>query len=170
MWVGPEVLLGGGTRTGVFELQSTPLFQDWLAVAGAEVHVSDCNIVPCARYTIEAVTEVDYPAGTYTDPFVLSTVDYWGDIVGQRYVGGTYPYVVPDWSVDGLDIVAAVDCFKDRPGAVPRSWCDLHGNRTTQGVNLNIDGLDITVLVNAFKGFPYPHTGPTAPAPCPGNP
>jgi hypothetical protein len=163
MWVGPEVLVDGTTPTGVYQLQSTPLFRDWTTVPSDIIQLSDCNIVPCATYTIEATSNVDYPSGPYSPPLVLTTTPVWGDIVGvSRHPGNGI--------VDALDVVAMVDRFKNLPGGPPRTWCDVDGNRPTQGVNLNIDALDITRVVDAFKGFDYPFSGPSAPGPCPGTP
>ncbi len=159
MWVGPEFLQDSSKPTGIHRLQSTPHFDDWTSSTGI-VDVSDCNIVPCATYTIEAISDVDYPNGPYSAPLVLSTTPVWGDIVGN---GGTPANGV----VDAIDVVAMVTRFKNLPGAPPRTWCDVHGNNPTQGVNLDIDALDITLVVDAFKGFDYPFAGPSAPAACP---
>ncbi|MFH1107718.1 MAG: kelch repeat-containing protein [Planctomycetota bacterium] len=160
MWVGPEVLRNGVTPTGVYKLQSTPLFRDWTTVAGGVIQLSDCNIVPCATYTIDAISNVDYPAGPYSPPLVLTTTQVWGDIVSHSYGPA-------DGIVDAIDVTAMVDRFKSAPGAPPASWCDVYGNQPTQGVNFNIDALDIVLIVDAFKGFDYPFSGPVAPGPCP---
>ncbi len=157
MWVGPEVI--AGSPTGVHPLQATPYFRDWTNPPGI-IHVSDCNIVPCATYTIEAIRDVDYPDGPYAAPLVLQTTPLWGDVVGN---GGA----PADGVVNALDVTAMVNRFKNLPGASPRSWCDLHANSPTQGVNLNIDALDITTVVSAFKGSDYPYSGPSAPSTCP---
>ena len=124
------------------------------------IQLSDCNIVPCAAYTIEAISNVGYPAGPYSPPLVLTTTPTWGDIVSHSYSPG-------DGIVDAIDVVAMVDRFKSTPGAPPGPWCDLYGNRPTQGVNFNIDAFDIVLAVDAFKGFDYPFSGPTASGQCP---
>jgi hypothetical protein len=160
MWVGPEVLANGTTPTGVYQLQSTPSFRDWATVAGGVIQLSDCNIVPCATYTIDAISAVDYPKGPYSRPLVLTTTPVWGDIVSHTYGPA-------DGIVDAIDVAAMVDRFKSTPGAPPASWCDVYGNQPTQGVNFNIDALDIVLIVDAFKGFDYPFSGPSAPGPCP---
>ncbi len=149
-YVGPEIY-SGSTPTGVFPLQSTKYYRDWSTVPGGVVQVADCRIVPCATYTIDAVSSVDT---VYSSPIVLTTTPVWGDIVGN---GGT----PGDGMVDALDVVALVQRFKDLPGAAPRTWCDVHANQPKQGVNLNIDALDISVVVSAFKGANYPFAGPT---------
>lgn len=163
MWVGPEVLSGGTVPTGVYELQSTPLFRDWTTVQGGILQVSDCNIVPCSTYTIESISDMDYPAGAYSPPLVLSTTATWGDIVNHSYGPG-------EGTCDAFDVLAMVDQFKNTHAAPPRTWCDVDSNRPSQGVNLNINSLDITLVVYAFKGFDYPYTGPAAPGLCPGTP
>ncbi len=155
MWVGPEVMQGT-TATGVHRLQATPHFDTWDAM----VHVSDCNIVPCASYTIEAIADVDYPAGPYSPPLVLATTPTWGDVVGN---GGT----PADGLVSAIDVVGMVNRFKSLPGSPPGTWCDVYANQPIQGVNLNIDALDITLIVDAFKGGSYPFPGPAAPNACP---
>jgi len=124
------------------------------------LQVADCNIVPCATYTIEAISDTDYPVGPYSAPLVLTTTPLWGDIVSNT--GGP-----ADGVVNGLDITAMVQRFRDLPGVVPRPWCDLYGNQPTQGVNLNINALDIVLAIDAFRGHDYPFPGPTAPNPCP---
>ncbi len=163
MWVGPEVLQGGTVPTGVYELQSTPLFRDWTTVPAGVLQISDCNIVPCATYTFESISDMDYPAGPYSPPLVLSTTATWGDIVDHSYGPG-------EGMCDVIDVVAMVDRIKSMAGAPPGTWCDLYANRPSQGVNLNIDALDIVLAVDALKGSNYPFTGPAAPGACPGAP
>ena len=164
MWVGPEVLLGDGTPTGVHGLQPTPLFLDWTTVDGGIVHVSDCNIVPCATYTIEAIAGADYPSGNYSPPLALSTGSAWGDIVG---IGNQDP---PFGELNVLDVAAVVDCVKEAPGAPPASWCDVFGNTPSGGADGRPDVLDVATVVDALKGADYPFGGPTAPAACDGAP
>jgi hypothetical protein len=160
MWIGSEVLLGGVTPTGVHRLQSAPLFRDWTTVEGGLIQVSDCNIVPCATYTIESISDTDFPAGPYSAPLLLATSPVWGDVVG--FGGAT-----ADGVVNALDVVGMVDRFRGVSGAPPGTWCDLHANSPTQGVKLPIDALDIVMVVDAFRGIDYPFSGPTAPLACP---
>jgi hypothetical protein len=138
MWVGTEVLTGGGTPTGIYQLQATPLFRDWTTVEGGVIHLSDCNVVPCAGYTVDAVTEIGMGLNAFSPPLVLSTTFTWGDIVGN---GGT----PADGIVNAIDVAEMVNRYKGLAGAPPRTWCDLYGNRPTQGVNFNIDALDIVI-------------------------
>ena len=156
LWVGPEALSSSGAPTGVFRLQATPLFRDWSTVPGGVLQVSDCNIVPCATYTIESVTELGMSAGTFSPPLVLATTPTWGDIVGSG--GGP-----ANGFVDSLDIVAEIDRFKNSIGARPVHWCDVYGTQP----NLSIDALDIVLVIDAYKGKDYPFAGPTAPNACP---
>jgi hypothetical protein len=162
MWVGPERVISGSVQTGVHALQSTPHFDTWGSADGV-VQISDCNIVPCATYTIEAISDVDYPTGPYTAPLVLNTATVWGDVIGM---GGA----ISNGVVDALDVVALVDRFRNVAGAPPRSRCDLHGESPTQGALLNIDALDIVSVVDAFRGKPFPFAGPIAPNGCPDVP
>jgi len=167
MWVGPEVMLGGTTPTGVFALQSGPLFRNWSTVPGGVIKVSDCNVVPCATYTIDAISDIecgDAAPPSFSPPLVLSTTATWGDIVGANNLEAA------DGVVDFIDISALVDRFRDQPGAPPRTWCDVGDERTTQGVNFNIDFGDISLVVDAFRGYDYPFPGPTAPVACAGTP
>lgn len=160
MWVGPEVL-ASGAPTGVYRLQPEPYFRVWDSVPFGVVHVSDCNIVPCATYSIDAITEPDYPSGPYSASLVLSTSDVWGDIIG----GSVFDAL--DGSVDFSDISASVDSFKNATGSVSRSRCDLSSMNPTQGSNFPIDFSDISAVVDAFRGVTYPFAGPTAPLACP---
>lgn len=165
MWVGSEILYGDEVLepTGVYQLQSTPRFRDWRSVAGGVVYVADCNVVPCATYTIDVVSEEGLATGNYSPPLVLGTTPLWGDLVGV----GTTP---ADGVVDAIDIVAVLDRFKNLPSSPPRSWCDLFDNRPFQGSLQNIDASDVSAVVDAFRGLAYPFSGPSAPANCPGGP
>ncbi len=163
MWVGGEVIQGN-TATGVYALSSWPVLRDWSTVPGGVVHVADCNIVPCASYIVEAVSDVPCDAGVpsvFSEPIVLSTSSVWGDLVG----GGSNQ--LPNGIVDFVDIAASVECFRDTATAPPRTWCDLGGSSPYQGADFNIDFSDIALVVDAFRGRSYPFAGPTAPNPCP---
>ena len=165
MWVGQEVLRGGATPSGVYELQSTPYFRDWSTVPGGILHVADCNIVPCATYIVDAISNV---CDSFFEPFspaiTIPTVSVWADIVG----GGSFG--LPDNIVDFSDISAMVDRFRAVPTAPHATRCDLGENRPSGGVLLPINFLDVSYLVDAFRGFNYPFSGPSAPLPCPGTP
>lgn len=166
MWVGPEHLYSTdgetlNTPAGVFELQSSPRFRDWRSIAGGVVFVSDCNIVPCASYTIQAVTESGIVTGDYSPPLILSTTSTWGDVTGPNATP-------PDGVIDAIDIVGAVDRFRGVLGSPSKAACDISGNRPWQGVFASIDALDVTAVIDAFRGIPYAYSGPSAPALCPG--
>lgn len=163
MWIGDEAVAGGG-GTGLYRLSSTPVFRDWSTVPGGVVHVADCNIVPCASYSIEAVSDIPCDPGVpavYSEPVIIATAGVWGDVVGGSYDE------LPNGIVDFVDISACVDRFRNSPIAPPGTWCDVGGNNPTQGVALNIDFADISLVVDAFRGLGYPFSGPTAPDPCP---
>lgn len=163
MWVGDEVV-AGGDGAGLFRLSSTPVFRDWGTVPGGVVHVADCNIVPCASYSVEAVTDVPCNPGVptvFSEPVIITTSGVWGDIVGGGFDE------LPNGVVDFVDISACVDRFRNSPIAPPGTWCDLGGNNPTQGVLLAIDFSDISQVVDAFRGLSYPFSGPSAPDPCP---
>lgn len=166
MWVGPEVMKNGTTPTGVYQLQPTPLYRDWTTVYGGVVHVADCNIVPCATYTVDAVSDVCDPffVDPYSPAVLLATTPVWADIVG---LGPSDP---PNGIVDFADISAVVDRFKSQPTAPKGTRCDLGENRPSGGVLLGINFLDVSYAVDAFRGAGYPFTGPSAPLPCPGVP
>lgn len=165
MWVGAEHLFGEymDQPTGVFELQSTPRFRDWRSVTGGIVHVSDCNIVPCGSYTIQAVTKDGFPLGEFSAPMVLTTRSVWGDVVGPDGI----PF---DDLVNALDVVGAVDRFRNVQGSPQKSWCDLATSRPWQGAFADIDALDVTMILDAFRGLGYPYSGPSAPGLCTGAP
>lgn len=164
LWVGDEVMLGGSTPTGVYKLTTAPVFRDWTSVAGGVVHVSDCHIVPCASYTVDAITDTDYPGGPYSPAVVLGTSPVWGDITGAPSSGYATP---PDGGVSFVDISAVVSCFGGFNTDMPRSWCDLAGSQPTQGLLLNPDFADISAVVTAFQGLPYPFAVPATAGLCP---
>ncbi len=166
MWVGPEVLMAGTIPSGVFELRATPLFRDWTTVPNGVLEVSDCNIVPCATYTIDAISDYCDPffAPAYSSGVVLSTTAIWGDLVGANSA------LPPNGVVDFIDIAGIVDRFSNSWGSPSRPKCDVAPNRPANGVNVNINFLDIAAVVDAFKGFSYPFLGPSAPNVCAGTP
>jgi len=149
--------------TGVFELQPTPRFRDWRSVTGGVVHVSDCNIVPCGAYTIQAVTKEGYTRGEYSQPLVLTTRPVWGDVVGAAGIPS-------DGAVDGLDVVGVVGRFQNLRGSPQKTWCDLATSRPWQGAFADIDALDVAMILDAFRGVGYPYPGPAAPGLCTGSP
>jgi hypothetical protein len=163
MWVGDEVHGSGGSPSGYFALQSEPLFRDWTTVPGGVVQISDCNVIPCSSYTIESVSDIDYPGGPFSAPVTLQTASIWGDVMGT---GG---FAMPDGLRGILDVVSIVDCVKQDDGAVPSTWCDLFGALPEGGADGVLNVFDITTSVDALKALAYPWTGPTAPAPCAGQ-
>ncbi len=165
MWVGQQVLRGGVTPTGVYELQPTPYFRDWTTVPNGVLHVADCNILPCATYIVDAISNV---CDSFFEPFspaiIIPTTSAWADIVGAG--GASFPNDLVDFS----DISSVVDRFKSVPSAPQPTRCDLGENRPSGGVLLSINFLDVSYAVDAFRGYNYPFSGPSAPLPCPGFP
>lgn len=149
------------------------------------VIVSDCNVIPCAEYTIQAISDVcpETDEGA-SEPLVLATTpigkacpgtsDRWADVVGA-YDPIAQRYGPADGCVDFFDIAAMVERFKNLSKAPPRTWCDLLGGPTPisaetmwQGARANIDFNDISAVVKAFGGQAYPLDGPTGVNdPCP---
>ena len=155
MWVGPEVFFNGAP-SHVYSLQAEPMFRDWSTVALGQLRISDCNIVPCADYQIDTLSELDWPEASenrFSESFLISTTDLWADVNS-------------DGAQDFRDILAAVDCFRGQ-AVTPQSACDLAPNNPAQGALFNIDFADIAATVDAFRGNEYPFSGPTAPASCP---
>jgi len=162
MWVGQEVLSNDSTPSGVYELQASPLFLDWTTVTGGVVHISDCNIVPCATYLVDAVSDLCDPFfDPYSQAITLPTTTVWADVAGFNMND------LPNNLVDFTDISALVDRFRNINTAPDASRCDLGGNRPSGGLLLGINFLDVSYGVDAFRGVGYPFTGPTAPLPCP---
>jgi hypothetical protein len=157
MWVGDEVLSNGGQPMGFFALATAPVFRDWTTLPGGVVHVSDCNVVPCATYAIEAISEGAWEAGltqNFSPSLVVATTAAWGDVVG---LGGI---------VNALDVAATVACTKAASSAPPKSWCDIYGSLASGGGDGVLNVLDVAAAVNALKGFSLNVAGPSAPAAC----
>lgn len=163
-WVGEEVL-SGTAPTGVYRLQDAPLYRDWSTLSGGVLHVSDCNIVPCATYTIEAVADTSacgVQLSAVSAPVAISTTARWGDVVGP-FDPDRLAYHPADGVVSFTDVSAIVKSFQGGATAPPRSWCDLDGNRPSQGNLVGVNFQDISAAVAAFKGAPYPFAQPGAP-------
>jgi hypothetical protein len=130
------------------------------------VHLADCNIVPCATYVVEAISEYGCARSA---PLVLTTTHVWGDIVGPfNSTTGAYPPA--DGITNFIDIAAIVECFRELPTAPPRSWCDIDANRPSQGNSLPINFGDVVTVIGAFRNLTYPYSGPAAPDACAGVP
>lgn len=146
-WVDrPEVFADGlnpPTTIKRSRLSCDPVFADW--GAEGEIQISDDAIVPNATYLIDAIGGLCASAA-----LPLTTTALWGDMVGSGSLS-------PDGRVDALDVVGAVNKFKDVPGAPSTSQADLFPGIPDQVIN----ALDITVLVYAFKGFAFPFSGPS---------
>lgn len=150
------------------------------------VILSDCNIVPCASYTVQAMFEGAVSLDeTFSSPVVLDTIFYtptcpgsmssWGDVVGEFDIEFNR-YLPPDGCIDFNDIAASVEAFRNLPKAPPRTWVDLLGGGSDgipsetmwQGAVHNIDFKDLQAVIDAFQGQAYPLAGPTGlSGPCP---
>jgi hypothetical protein len=134
-------------------LVSTPVYRNW---ASSLVSVSDCNIVPCATYTIDAITNMcAVNPSSFSPPLALKTTSRWGDISGTN---GSFLSPPDGGPVGFIDIGWVVDRFKGAstigPGERPR--CDLCKNVPTQGGgSANIDFFDVGCAVDAFQGKMY---------------
>lgn len=162
MWVGPQVAAFQNTDIPIYALQPAPLFRDWTTTPGGLIHVSDCNIVPCASYTVEAIADTEYPGGAYSPPLVLTTAARWGDVPNGS--------AAPNGTMNASDIATIVDCVKGLKQRRPYTWCDIRGPNSAGGANGIINAFDIAAAVDANKGLGYTGSPPTAPAACPVSP
>ena len=122
------------------------------------LHVSDCEIVPEATYTVQAVACVADPGNetNYSDPLVITT-SRWGDICGL-WDSENVRWSGPDGSIDvTLDVTACLEKFKNVLGAPIKARADVDPNVPDWKVNISTD---VTQILDAFKGYPYPFPGP----------
>lgn len=155
LWVGPEVLGSSGNPLGIYALQTTPLFRNWTTVAGGVIHLSDCHILPCATYTVEAVADIHHPAGPYSQPLTLQTTARWGDV---RAPG--------DSAANVIDIGTVVDCVKFGNPWPNNTWCDIYGRSSSGGADGRVNVLDVGGVVDAVKGFAFPYSPPDGSGVC----
>lgn len=134
-------------------LQCAPVYVDWqAAIGGATLHVQASSIVPSSTYTVRqlpaACTGSELSCSSASDPLVVTT-QRWGDAV--------VPFQNPSGALNQpnvSDIAAAVDKFKELPGAIIRARGDMHPGT----VNLVVNIADVAAIVDAFKSFAYPFT------------
>jgi hypothetical protein len=117
--------------------------------------LSDCNIVPCAVYSIESVADTNYPDGPYSQPLVLATTRSWGDVFDPA--GGV---------TNVIDIGEVTNCVKGLSAWRNHTWCDLHGRSAAGGADALVNVIDIAAVVDALKGLLYSYPAPTAPQNC----
>ncbi|MGB2985923.1 MAG: hypothetical protein WBE26_08570 [Phycisphaerae bacterium] len=164
MWVGPPHEISeqsnetGDTPPPVFlgaslQCEEPPPYMDWGSVG--VVYVFDDEIVPNARYDVQAIYEGHSVVveGNYSMPLPVPTSACWGDVVGDW--SGT-EWMAPDGDADFDDIAAVVDKFRNLPGAPSKTRADLADDVPDLLVNFN----DISAAVDAFRGLPYPFDGP----------
>ena len=150
-WVGGPVLAMQSAN-----LQATQYCHDF-GMAGL-LHVTDCEIVPGASYTVQAIACSADPLNevNYSDPLVIHT-SQWGDICGP-WDPGHNRWGPPDTSVDIVyDVTACVDKFKNVKGAPIKPRSDIDQNVPEWKINITSD---VTKIVDAFGGDPYPFAGP----------
>jgi hypothetical protein len=139
----------------------------------AIVNVSDCNIVPCAVYEAQRITNnCSIADENFSSPITIRTTDNWGngvgslDLIANKYKGALYANVgQPDFG----DVQAAIEAFQGLPKAPPKTWIDVNANNPFQGVSISVDFADVGKIVSAFGGQVYnatPIIGPAAPSPC----
>jgi hypothetical protein len=122
------------------------------------LHVADCEIVPEATYTIQAIdcSADQYNEANYSDPLVVTTSS-WGNICGS-WDSGNDRWSGPDTSVDIVyDVTACVEKFKNVAGAPLKPRADIDPNVPDGKVNITSD---VTRILDAFGGDPYPFDGP----------
>ncbi|MGB2987124.1 MAG: C25 family cysteine peptidase [Phycisphaerae bacterium] len=162
MWVDGSVEVSetpsnpGNTPPPTFmgaELGCSPRCMDWSALG--PIHVFDGEIVPGAVYDVQAINCICAfsDESNYSSPLTVST-SIWGDLVGNCDV---MPCTPPDGQVDFIDISAAVDKFRNLPGAPIKARTDIASDVPDKVV----DFIDILYIVEAFRGLPYPFDGPS---------
>lgn len=135
------------------------------------VHVADCNITPCAEYTVDAISDtclLTLPI-SYVGNLKLRTALRWADVVGP-FVVVDNKYNPPSDSLAGPDFVdvgAMVGNFAGLLSAPPRPWCSVEENSPRIGVRIPITFAGVARVISAFQQANYPFAGPTAPNPCP---
>jgi len=152
---GPAWVPGGPALTmWSANLQATQYCQDFGSVG--LLHVTDCEIVPGAIYTVQAIDCTCDPGNeaSYSDPLLISTSP-WGNICGPWDVDHWSP---PDTSVDvTVDVTACLEKFKNAFGAPIKARADVDPNTVDWKVNISTD---VTQILDAFKGQLYPFAGP----------
>jgi len=151
---GPAWIGGPPNTMHYANLQADKYCHDFGAVG--LLHVTDCEIVPGATYTVQAIhcycdTGDD---AAYSDPLTIHTSS-WGNICGA-WDGDRWS--TPDTSVDAtVDVTADLDKFKNLQGAPIKPRGDIDPNVADCKVNISTD---VTQILDAFKGQPYPFAGP----------
>ncbi len=122
------------------------------------LHVTGCEIVPGATYTVAALACGADPSdeANYTEALVISTSP-WGNISGNYDIANDR-WSAPDMSVDvTVDVTACLDKFKNAFGAPIKARADVEPNVPDGRINITTD---VTRILDAFRGYAYPFTGP----------
>ena len=153
---GPAWVGGPALTMQSANLQANPYCHDF----GSEglIHVTDCEIVPGAAYTVQAIDCASDPTreANYSAPLLIHTSP-WGNICGA-YDLVTAEWSAPDATIDIVhDVTACVDKFQNAPGAPTKERVDIGPNVPDWRINTTSD---VTMLIDAFGGAPYPFPGP----------
>jgi hypothetical protein len=151
-WVGPPQTYPETTSPPTTfmaaALQCDPYFMDWSTVAVVQIYGAE--IVPGAKYDIQAVTCDPGVEANFSPPLTMYTAS-WGDVVD--------PPIPPSQLPDFGDIAAIVGNYKDVIGAVIKARAQLHPNVPDPSASVNF--ADISACVGAYKGQNYPFSGPS---------
>ncbi|MCO6436319.1 MAG: hypothetical protein J5J06_04445 [Phycisphaerae bacterium] len=140
----------------VSRLTCAPVYREWNEPM---IHVGDADIRANSAYVVTPLAETFDPGDPngYGAESTINTAFRWGDVVGS-YDGSAW--TGPNGIVNGIDVLAAVNRFENRPTAPPLVWVDIDGAVPNELVN----GNDILRIVLAFQSPAYPFDDP---APCP---
>jgi hypothetical protein len=137
-------------------LQTTQYCHDFGSVG--LLHVTGCEIVPGATYTVQAIDcAVDPGIETnYSAPLTINT-SVGGDICGSYDVANDR-WSEPDGSVDIVfDVTACIEKFKNAIGAPIKPRADIAPTVPEWKVNVTSD---VTRIIDALGGASYPFSGP----------
>ena len=139
-------------------LQCDPYYTDWSTYGTVQVY--DEIIIPDGLYLVQAIdTACDTAVEVnYSLPWWFGT-STWGDIVRNC---ATTPCTPPDGVVGiATDVTAALDKFKNLPGAPIKARCDIEPAIPDQIITMP----DVTAALDAFRGFGYSFEVPEEPCP-----
>jgi subtilisin family serine protease len=130
-------------------LQCTPTFRDWSG--DGQIHVSHRLLIPGGEYEVQVIDE-DCAQMAEDDFSVALSVDTcaWGDVVSNCV---SLPCGPPNNIIDGSDILAILDKFKNIASGPIKSRCDLEPATPDRIISIS----DVTSALGAFSagGFPF---------------
>lgn len=134
-----------------------PYYTDWTTYDAVYVH--DQTVIPGTVYELAAITLgcLLGEESAYSAPLAVETSIH-GDVVGNC---GTVPCSAPNSLREISDVVAILDKFKNRTGAIIKARGDIEPGTLDLTVNIS----DVTAALFAFASAPYPFS--PGPAPCP---